>query len=145
MRAQSATSGMSSTEPVGCAHPNEPDTAAESVEGSCRDLLEQLQLVADPRKPRGIRHQLVSHLPADAASLLEPPRRVGVVRTIEQVHELYAAVVGVDAFPATRVPWVVTSVLGALASLVPDDAAAVTASLPIALRHIWKDAAAVRV
>jgi predicted transposase YbfD/YdcC len=74
LRAQSATSGMSSTEPVGCAHPNEPDTAAESVEGSCRDLLEQLQLVADPRKPRGIRHQLVSILALAAAAVVAGAR-----------------------------------------------------------------------
>lgn len=107
--------------------------AARAVLGSFAELL-----------PEHIRRQVASHLPRDAAALLEPPRRTGERRRVDQVHELFEVVVGIDAFPPTRVPWVVSSVLATLQSLVPDDAEAIAIALPPDIRHLWEDATATR-
>ena len=107
--------------------------AARAVLGSFAELL-----------PEHTRRQVMSHLPHDVAALLEPPRRTGERRPVDQVHELFGVVVGIDAFPPTRVPWVVSSVLATLHSLVPDDAEAIALALPPDIRHLWEDAASPR-
>ena len=68
MRAQSATFGTST-----CGQPQPEDPIESSADpgpgqGSCRDLLESLRTVVDPRKRRGIRHRLVSILALAAAA-----------------------------------------------------------------------------
>jgi uncharacterized protein (DUF2267 family) len=78
-----------------------------------------------------------SHLPADAAALLAPPTRAGVVPPISSLTDLYASVRAIDAFPPTRVPWVVDGVLTALRRIVPDDARAVAEDLPDDVRRVW--------
>lgn len=105
--------------------------AARAVLGSFAELL-----------PEDVRRRLHSHLPADAALLLEPPRRSGLVRPVEQIHQLYASVVAADAVPPMHVPWVVLAVIAELQALVPDDAATVAAALPPVIRHLWSDASA---
>ncbi|MGH3549924.1 MAG: ISAs1 family transposase [Pseudonocardiaceae bacterium] len=75
MRAQSATSGTST--------PDDPQPqlsiGSGAVDpgpgaGSCRDLLDALAEVVDPRKRRGIRHQLVSILALAAAAVVAGAR-----------------------------------------------------------------------
>ncbi len=75
MRTQSATFGTSTTVnppprgPVGSAAA-EPEPGP----GSCRDLLEALRAVVDPRNRRGIRHPLVSILALAAAAVVAGAR-----------------------------------------------------------------------
>ncbi len=75
MRAQSVTSGPSTSDNP---QPEDPIESAGTdpgpVEGSCRDLLEALAEVIDPRKRRGIRHQLVSILALAAAAVVAGAR-----------------------------------------------------------------------
>ena len=75
MRTQSVTSSPSTSD-----NPR-PEEAIESAgtdpgpgEDGCRDLLEALRTVVDPRNPRGIRHQLVSILAATAAAVVAGAR-----------------------------------------------------------------------
>ncbi|MGH3711087.1 MAG: ISAs1 family transposase [Pseudonocardiaceae bacterium] len=75
MRAQSVTSSPSTSKNLRPQDPIESaDTDPGPVEGGCRDLLEQLRTVVDPRKRRGIRHQLVSILAATAAAVVAGAR-----------------------------------------------------------------------
>jgi hypothetical protein len=74
LRAQSATFGTSTS-----GHPQPEDPIDSSTnpgpgEGSCRDLLESLRTVVDPRKRRGIRHRLVSILALAAAAVVAGAR-----------------------------------------------------------------------
>lgn len=81
MRAQSDTFGTSISgdprpqDPIGS-----PPTDPGPAEGSCRDLLEALRAVLDPRKPRGIRHQLVSILALAAAAVVTGARPYAAAR-----------------------------------------------------------------
>jgi predicted transposase YbfD/YdcC len=74
LRAQSATFGTSTS-----GNPQSEDLIESAVDpgpgpGSCRDLLESLRAVVDPRKPRGIRHHLVSILALAAAAVVAGAR-----------------------------------------------------------------------
>lgn len=75
MHAQSATSDPSTPD-----NPRPEDPIASGAadpgpaEGSCRDLLDALAEVVDPRKPRGIRHRLVSILALAAAAVVAGAR-----------------------------------------------------------------------
>jgi hypothetical protein len=74
LRAQSATFGTSTS-----GNPQSEDLIESAAdpgpgEGSCRDLLESLRAVVDPRKPRGIRHHLVSILALAAAAVVAGAR-----------------------------------------------------------------------
>jgi hypothetical protein len=74
LRAQSATFGTSTS-----GHPRPEDPIESSADpgpgqGSCRDLLESLRTVVDPRKRRGIRHRLVSILALAAAAVVAGAR-----------------------------------------------------------------------
>ncbi|MGH3719915.1 MAG: transposase family protein [Pseudonocardiaceae bacterium] len=75
MRAQSATSGSSTSDTP---RPEDPIASGAvdpgGAEGSCRDLLDALAEVVDPRKPRGIRHRLVSILALAAAAVVAGAR-----------------------------------------------------------------------
>ncbi len=74
MRAQSAIFDTST--PDNC-QPQDPFRSGADpgpAEGSCRDLLEALAEVIDPRKPRGIRHRLVSILALAAAAVIAGAR-----------------------------------------------------------------------
>ncbi|MGH3832960.1 MAG: ISAs1 family transposase, partial [Pseudonocardiaceae bacterium] len=75
MRAQSATSGTSTSDTP---RPEDPIASGAAdpgpAEGSCRDLLDALAEVVDPRKPRGIRHRLVSILALAAAAVVAGAR-----------------------------------------------------------------------
>ena len=75
MHAQSATSGTSTPHNP---QPHDPiaSEAADPVPaaGSCRNLLEALAEVVDPRKRRGIRHRLVSILALAAAAVVTDVR-----------------------------------------------------------------------
>lgn len=93
------------------------------------------------RLPLGERRQLVQHLPHDVRALLEPARRYGEhVAPVESVPELVGRVF-VDS--GARVPAVtdaVHAILGQLRSLVPEEAADVSAVLPDDLRDFWETA-----
>ena len=71
MHTQSVTFGTSTSaarqpeDPIG-----PPLSDPGPAEGSCRDLLEALRAVVDPRKRRGVRHQLVSILALAAAAVV---------------------------------------------------------------------------
>ena len=54
--------------------PIESSAGTGPGEGSCRDLLELLRTVVDPRKRRGIRHRLVSILALVAAAVVAGAR-----------------------------------------------------------------------
>jgi DDE_Tnp_1-associated len=74
LRAQSATVDTSTT-----ATPPVHDSIGSAAdpgpaEASCRDLLEALRAVVDPRDRRGIRHQLVSILTLAAAAVVAGAR-----------------------------------------------------------------------
>lgn len=77
MRAQSVTS---STSTLGNSRPDDPiGSAAARLErepgvDACADLLDALRKVLDPRKRRGIRHQLVSILALAAAAVVAGAR-----------------------------------------------------------------------
>ncbi|MGH4025225.1 MAG: ISAs1 family transposase [Pseudonocardiaceae bacterium] len=73
MRAQSVTSSPSSSDNP---RPQDPIESADTDRGEdgCRDLLEQLRTVVDPRKRRGVRHQLVSILAVAAAAVVAGAR-----------------------------------------------------------------------
>ncbi|MGH3828628.1 MAG: ISAs1 family transposase [Pseudonocardiaceae bacterium] len=73
MHAQSATSGPSIPDNPRPQHPTEAG-ASGPAEGSCRELLDALAQVVDPRKPRGIRHRLVSILALAAAAVIAGAR-----------------------------------------------------------------------
>ena len=74
MRAQSVTSGTSTSGHPRPEDPIESSTDSGPGEGSCRDLLESLRTVVDPRKRRGIRHRLVSILALAAAAVVAGAR-----------------------------------------------------------------------
>jgi predicted transposase YbfD/YdcC len=75
LRAQSATSGTSTPD-----HPQPEGPSGSGASdpgpgaGSCRDLLDALAEVVDPRKRRGIRHRLVSILALAAAAVVAGAR-----------------------------------------------------------------------
>lgn len=74
MRTQSA---MSCTSLSANPRPEDPIGSGADLgpaEDSCRDLLEQLAEVVDPRKPRGIRHRLVSILALAASAVVAGAR-----------------------------------------------------------------------
>ncbi|MGH3853819.1 MAG: hypothetical protein ACRDR6_10045 [Pseudonocardiaceae bacterium] len=76
MRAQSATSD---TPTLDTPQPDPMGSGATNpgpAEGSCRDLLDGLAEVVDPRKRRGIRHCLVSILTLAAAAVVAGTRTV---------------------------------------------------------------------
>lgn len=76
MHAQSVMAGTPSSADTGPQDPfgSPSDTPAESIVDDCRDLLEALATVPDPRKPRGIRHTLVSVLAVAAAAVVAGAR-----------------------------------------------------------------------
>lgn len=74
MRAQSATFGTSTTVNPSVQDSIGSDAEPGPAEASCRDLLEQLRAVVDPRDRRGIRHQLVSILALAAAAVVAGAR-----------------------------------------------------------------------
>jgi hypothetical protein len=74
LRAQSATFGPSTSGNPLPEDPIESIADPEPDEGSSRDLLVELRTVVDPRKRRGIRHQLVSILALAAAAVVAGPR-----------------------------------------------------------------------
>jgi hypothetical protein len=75
LRAQSVTSGTfipGNSQPEDPIESSIPDPGPGA--GSCRDLLEALAEVIDPRKRRGIRHRLVSILALAAAAVVAGAR-----------------------------------------------------------------------
>ena|GEM_PF-2468246 len=76
MRAQSVMASPPLSVDEGPEDPfGSPSVAAgDAVEGECRDLLDALARVADPRKPCGIRHTLVSVLALAAAAVVAGAR-----------------------------------------------------------------------
>jgi hypothetical protein len=74
LRAQSATFGTSTSGHPRPEDPIESDPDPGPGQGSCRDLLESLRTVIDPRRRRGIRHRLVSILALAAAAVVAGAR-----------------------------------------------------------------------
>jgi predicted transposase YbfD/YdcC len=74
LRAQSVTFGTSTSGHLRPQDPVESSADPRPGEGSCRDLLESLRMVVDPRKRRGIRHRLVSILALAAAAVVAGAR-----------------------------------------------------------------------
>jgi hypothetical protein len=74
LRAQSATFDTTTTATPPVHDSIRSDTEPGPAEDSCRDLLEALRAVADPRHRRGIRHQLVSILALAAAAVVAGAR-----------------------------------------------------------------------
>ncbi|MFN8035331.1 MAG: DUF2267 domain-containing protein [Acidimicrobiia bacterium] len=84
---------------------------------------------------------LLSHLPADVVALAGPPRRRGRsasrVRTVPELVASATARGGVDPGHATVIA---ESIIGALRSLVPEEARDVRAVLPKELKEFWDTA-----
>jgi uncharacterized protein (DUF2267 family) len=91
----------------------------------------------------GERAHVASHLPADVREMFTPPRRVGrgEQHTPRTVDELVAQVLRQDeTLRADSARPVVAAVLGALRTLVPEEAVDVAAVLPSDLRAFWSAA-----
>jgi uncharacterized protein (DUF2267 family) len=95
------------------------------------------------RLPDEERRHLIGHLPADVQSMLEAPRRLGHPRRVRSLPDLvFLTLVSTDAIDPAIGPEVVTSVLGELQALVPEEVADIAAVLPTDLRAFWQAAAA---
>jgi uncharacterized protein (DUF2267 family) len=88
------------------------------------------------RVPLDERHQVLTHLPADARALAEVPRRHGKsrLRTVDDLDVEVERLAGVDPLVADALSF---TVLGALRALVPEEVADVAAVLPAGLRATW--------
>jgi uncharacterized protein (DUF2267 family) len=89
--------------------------------------------------PKGERHHVVHHLPADVRVLTEPLRpRFDSHRHARHARDFYSMALPNYA-PDVRQA-IVESVLGAVRDLVPEEAVDVAAVLPEELRQLWKTA-----
>ena len=93
------------------------------------------------RIPDDEREQLLSHLPVDARELAGPPRRGGAPSRLRTVPELVASVTARGDIDPERAGAITEAVLGRLRTLVPEEAADVSAVLPDDLRALWSNAA----
>jgi uncharacterized protein (DUF2267 family) len=90
------------------------------------------------RIPEPERAQVDAHLPADVRPMFRPPRRTHRARPVHTVTELVSRIaVSTGALPHDRAERIVSGVLDALRSLVPEEAADVGAVLPAELRALW--------
>ena len=95
------------------------------------------------RLPDGERKHLLGHLPADVLSMLETPKRLSHPRRMRSLSDLvFLILLSTDKLDPVTAPEVVTSVLGELRRLVPEEAADIAAVLPADLRALWEAAAA---
>jgi uncharacterized protein (DUF2267 family) len=93
------------------------------------------------RLPEGERKHLLSHLPADVVSMLDTPKRLGHPRRVRSLSDLvFLILVSTEALDPTTAPQVVSSVVGELRRLVPEEAADVASVLPTDLRELWEGA-----
>jgi len=90
------------------------------------------------RLPGNQLDHLLAHLPADVAELARAPHRRGrtphKIRTVPELVAVATARGGIDPSHATAIA---TSVIGALRSLVPEEARDVRAVLPHELKEFW--------
>lgn len=93
------------------------------------------------RLPEGEREHLLGHLPADVVSMLDTPKRLGHPRRVRSLSDLvFLILVSTEVLDPTTAPQVVSSVVGELRLLVPEEAADVASVLPADLREFWEAA-----
>ncbi len=88
--------------------------------------------------PTAERNRVASHLPSDVGDLLVPPQRLGSLRHIESIDQLFHAVTASGLVSPTHAPWVVQALLVELRQMVPEEADGVAALLPPDVRALWE-------
>lgn len=108
-------------------------------EGGERPAVEAVLSTFASVLPFGERQHVLGHLPEDLRALVQPPRpRWLAHRRVRRMSEFAKAALPLYE-PSVR-ETVVTSVLGALRDLVPEEVGDVSAVLPGELRDLWKTA-----
>lgn len=82
--------------------------------------------------------RLRSHLAADVAALLRPPRRLGTPRYVQTAEQLAAAVAGTGVTSRAHAVVLLEHLLPALRAQAPGEAEAVARVLPPDLRSLWE-------
>ena len=91
------------------------------------------------RVPADERRHLFAHLPADVVGLASAPHRTGIARP-RTVPELVRTVQQLSGLTQERAAAVVEGVVGTLRTMVPEEAADVSATLPTELKELWRTA-----
>ncbi len=113
--------------------------AAGLDEAVARPVVRGVLATFADRLPAGEREQVAAHLPADVRAMFTPPRRMWSVAPARTSAALVARILAETAeLPPERAQEASTSIIRALRSIVPDEAADVAAVLPTELRSLWE-------
>ena len=115
--------------------------AAGADPGSAAQVVKAAVATFADRIPVGEREQVAAHLAADVRAMFSPPRRAPATSRLRTEDDLVTRVrASSPTLPPDRARPVTEAVIAVLRSLVPDEAADVSAVLPADLRALWTGA-----
>jgi len=119
------------------------DAASNAGASDARAAVHAVLCGFSDRIPADEREQVFAHLPADVRSLAGPARRRGEhPPRLKSIPQLVAAITAEGGIEPGRAEAITRAVVGALRSLVPDEAGDVAAVLSAELRELWTTAPA---